>query len=144
MGTVKEIDPQLQELEGPLQWRLWQAFQRWVALDACPETHDGSHTSAIETVVVGVSYTGRQGAIAFLMQGDEVWLLREPDNRFDRNAVRVMRRNGRQVGYLNRHLARELAPRLDDFCLPVPAKVTSLTGEAPMRGVRIRFVVPRA
>ena len=96
----------------------------------------------IETAVVGVTYNGRQGAIAFLLPGDEVWLLREPDNRFDRNAIRVLRRNGRQIGYLNRHLARNW-PRasIATACRWRPSSPV-LTGTYPQRGVQIRFAVP--
>jgi hypothetical protein len=51
-----------------------------------------------------------------------VRFVREPDNAYDRNAIRaeVM---GHRVGYLRRHLAEQLAPALDrgrctDFEVP--------------------------
>jgi len=97
----------------------------------------------IETQVVGVTFDGRQWVAAQLWLGEEVWLLREPKNRFDRNAIRVMRQNGRQIGYLNRELAQQLAPPLDAYGLPVPARITQLSGEVPQRIVRIRFARPK-
>ena len=92
--------------------------------------------------VVGVTYDGRQALIALLWPGERVWLKREPDNRFDRNAVAVQRQSGRPIGYLSRELALELAPRFDRYGLPVVAVITLLTGSYPRRGVSIRFVVP--
>jgi hypothetical protein len=97
----------------------------------------------IETQIVGLTFDGRQAVAAQLFLGEEVWLLREPKNRFDRNAIRVMRRNGRQIGNLTRHLAQEQAPRLDAYGLPIPAIVTQVDGETSLRGVRIRFTPPK-
>jgi HIRAN domain len=42
----------------------------------------------------------------------EVVLIREPRNQYDANAIRAEVR-GRQVGYLARHLAAQIAPALD-------------------------------
>lgn len=98
---------------------------------------------AIETQVVGITFDDRQVVAAHLWLGEEVWLLREPKNRFDRNAIRIMRQNGRQLGYLNRELAQQLAPRLDAYGLPVPATVTLLGDDTPKRSVRIRFTPPK-
>jgi cold shock CspA family protein len=93
---------------------------------------------AIETTVVGTTYEGRQAVVAQLSDGEQVWLRREPDNPHDRNAVAVLRQNGRKFGYVNRLLAAALAPHMDAYGLPVLATVTALTG-----GVRIRFTVPQ-
>jgi cold shock CspA family protein len=93
---------------------------------------------AIETSVVGTAYEGRQAVVAQLSDGEQVWLKREPDNSHDRNAIEVLRQNGRKFGYINRVLAAALAPHMDAYGLPVPAIVTALTG-----GVRIRFTVPQ-
>jgi len=98
---------------------------------------------AIETQVVGITFDDRQVVAAHLWLGEEVWLLREPKNRFDRNAIRIMRQNGRQLGYLNRELAQQLAPRLDAYGLPIPATVTLLSDDTPKRSVRIRFTPPK-
>ena len=93
--------------------------------------------------VVGVTYDGRQALIALLWPGEHLWLKREPDNRFDHNAVVVLRQSGRPIGYLGRELALELAPCFDSYGLPVVAVVSLLTGAYPRRGVSIRFAVPR-
>lgn len=51
----------------------------------------------------------------------KVELEREPDNRFDGNAIRVLMNDkkygllaGQHIGYIRRETAAELAPRVDD------------------------------
>ena len=85
-------------------------------------------TQSIQTRVVGVTYENRQTVVAQLEVGDEVYLVREPSNAFDPNAIMVVRQNGQQVGYLNRELAARLSSRLDTFSQPVKAFVSSLIG----------------
>ena len=45
--------------------------------------------------------------------GDRLHLVRQPDNRFDPNAVEVTWRNEHQLGHLSRALAAEVAPAMD-------------------------------
>ena len=71
------------------------------------------HGRIIVTKAVGVSHDGRQEPIAKLQMGDRIWLEREPFNRYDVNAIKVVRNNGEQIGYISRHLARSLAPLMD-------------------------------
>jgi single-stranded-DNA-specific exonuclease len=102
-------------------------------------------TRSIETRVVGVTYEGRQQVVALLTQWEQVFLIRESDNAFDSNAVRVQRWDHQQVGYLNRELAKILAPRMDRYGKSVKATVTTLTGGyypgASLR-VLIKFRMP--
>lgn len=67
--------------------------------------------------VVGESRTNpdgkrRQDVLCDVEPGEEIQLLREPDNSYDSNAVRVVVGND-TVGYLSRDDAVELAPALD-------------------------------
>ena len=99
----------------------------------------------IETRVVGVTYEGRQKVVAILTQWEQVFLIREPDNAFDLNAIKVQRWDHQQVGYLNRELAKILAPRMDRYGRPVKATVTALTGgyyPGSSLGVMVRFRMP--
>ena len=99
----------------------------------------------IDTKVVGVSYDGRQRVVEKLRVGEEILLRREPSNPYDRNAIRVERLDGAQIGYLNRFLAANLAPSFDSHNKPIPAGVTNLLGTSSAGhniGVEIRFVVP--
>jgi nitrate reductase alpha subunit len=100
----------------------------------------------ISTKVVGVSFGLCQEAIARLHIGDRVWLEPEPDNVYDRNAIMVTRNNGEQIGYINRHLAQNLAPYFEITAGPVRGRVKYLTGssfDGYSLGVVIQFKIPR-
>ena len=103
------------------------------------------HTHTIETRVVGVSFNNRQAVVALLTEREQVYLIREPGNAFDSNAVMVVRWDHKQFGYLNRELAKILAPRMDRYGRPVKATVSRLTGEyypGSSLGVLIKFYLP--
>ena len=99
----------------------------------------------IETKVVGVTFEGRQAVVAQLTAGESVLLRREPSNPYDPNAIRVERRNGQQIGYIDRHLAANLAPEFDKNGDSVPATINEITGgydRYSNLGVRLEFLVP--
>jgi single-stranded-DNA-specific exonuclease len=99
----------------------------------------------IETRVVGVSYDNRQAVVALLTQWEQIYLIREPDNAFDANAVKVQRWDHQQFGYLNRELAKILAPRMDRLGRPIKGTVIRLIGgysSASSLGVEVRFRMP--
>lgn len=99
----------------------------------------------IETRVVGVTFEGRQAVVGLLTQWEQVFLIREPDNAHDRNAISVVRWDHQKVGYLNRELAKILAPRMDSLGRPVKATVTALTGgyyPGSSLGVVVKFRMP--
>ncbi len=72
-----------------------------------------------EVAVVGVTFEGRQGILAELHTEQEggSWiagqLQREPENRFDPNAVAVYA-GGRHIGFIPKALAAKLAVQMDD------------------------------
>jgi hypothetical protein len=72
----------------------------------------------LQVTVAGVSFEGRQAILAVLAddqaKGDQLAgaLVREPANPYDPNAIQV-RIGGRQVGYVPKALAANLAPRMD-------------------------------
>jgi single-stranded-DNA-specific exonuclease len=102
-------------------------------------------TRFIETRVVGVTFENRQAVVALLTEREQVFLIREPDNAFDFNAVKVQRWDHQQFGYLNRELAKILAPRMDRFGRSVKATVSRLTGgyyADSSLGVLIKFYLP--
>ena len=99
----------------------------------------------IETRVVGVSYDNRQTVVALLTQWEQVFLIREPDNAFDANAIKIQRWDRQQIGYINRELAKILAPKMDRIGKPVKATVTALTGgyfPGSSLGVVVKFCMP--
>ncbi len=65
------------------------------------------------TKVVGVTFENRQAVVAALSDGEKLILVREPDNPYDPNAVRVEKTGEIQIGFLNARLARHFAPLLD-------------------------------
>lgn len=104
------------------------------------------HGRLISTKVVGVTFENRQEVVARLKMGDRVWLEREPDNPADYNAIKVCRSNGEQFGYVNHHLAANVAPYFDAYNKPVKGKVHLLTGSARdgyTLGVVIIFKLPK-
>ena len=106
------------------------------------EYHSGD---LICTKVAGVTFNNRQAVLAQLNAGETIQLRREPNNPYDPNAIRVERLNGRQIGYLNRAMAAELAPFFKAHKEPVQGNVHSLTGAQGYGyslGVIITFDVP--
>jgi single-stranded-DNA-specific exonuclease len=100
---------------------------------------------SIETKVVGVTFENRQAVVALLTEREQVFLIREPDNAFDSNAVKVQRWDHQQFGYLNRELAKVLAPRMDRYGRFIKGTVSRLTGgnyPGSSLGVLIRFYLP--
>lgn len=93
------------------------------------------------TNVVGVTKKNDDGSsrqdniVSFVKKGMPAVLIREPDNKFDKNAVGVwveassclFGKANHQIGYLDARLAGELAPLLDSG-IPVEAEVVDTTG----------------
>lgn len=59
--------------------------------------------------------TDRQTIIAGIRVGERLELVAEPDNPKDENAIRVLREDGKQIGYIKRSLAARLVDDLSDF-----------------------------
>jgi len=100
-----------------------------------------------EVAVVGVTFEGRQDIISELCVAQEAEngialtgrLIREPQNRFDSNAVAV-EVEGKQIGYIPKALAAKLAPRIDAGKLIDVIGVRIIRGEKEgqvVYGVRI-------
>ncbi len=145
-GGLSLVDgPDERELQALVRQDFPPATGHWYTRATHAQAEVGLQNQPIETKVVGVTFEGRQAVVARLSVGEQVWLRREPHNPHDRNAIRVERQNGRQIGYISRDIAATLAHRFDNYGKPVSAVVTALTGGEqpyPTRGVRIRFTVP--
>lgn len=102
-------------------------------------------TGSLTTFVVGVTFENRQTVVAGLLEGDTIYLVREPDNPHDKNAIQVMAikktSDGeiqlkrpdaykaslftgipieeyfvmQQIGYISRELAEKIAPVFDKY-----------------------------
>jgi hypothetical protein len=71
-----------------------------------------------ECPVAGINHNNiagfnRQTVIARCQVGEQIYLVREPDNPHDENAIRCFRTNGEDIGYLPAWKAEEIAPILD-------------------------------
>jgi hypothetical protein len=58
------------------------------------------------TKVAGVTHEGRQQIVARCSVGERLILQRDPTNAFDKGAIKVMRLNGEQLGFLPEHVSR--------------------------------------
>jgi hypothetical protein len=102
------------------------------------------HVRSIHTKIRGVTKenpdgVSRQQIISHCCRlGDALFLVREPNNPVDRNAIQVKRivcsdvpdkpRLGEQLGYLSRELAEELAPNMDEHGFVLMAWIMNVTG----------------
>jgi hypothetical protein len=88
-------------------------------------------TSSFFTNVAGVTFDGRQRIIAQCSVGERLHL-RDPNNRFDKGAIKVLRSNGEQLGFVPAHVSRDghssgLAFRMDRGDKYI-CRISSLTG----------------
>jgi hypothetical protein len=95
-------------------------------------------------MVAGTRYEGRPEVIdEHVDDGEQVFLVRDPVNRFSRNAVEIRLRNGMQIGYVPEDDAVDVAPLLDEGC-PHTAHVTKVLrgGRAPIPVVQAYIYGP--
>jgi hypothetical protein len=141
---------------GLAAWLIWSALRKVLQGGGSPPQSAKSfrfseitpdpnypHVRTIRTKILGVSHknpcgTSRQQIIRnFCRAGDALFLVREPENPADRNAVLIGRVcqgtdgaiRGEQIGYLSLELARDLAPILDQGGVVMFAEVLELTGD---------------
>ena len=94
------------------------------------------------TKLAGVTFEGRQSAIARLVAGMPLRIEREPANPHDANACAVFDPFGDQVGFLNRRLAAVLAPVLDAG-VEYDLEVADVTGGADGASLGVNVLVSR-
>jgi len=76
--------------------------------------------------IVGVTFENRQNLIKKLQVNEELKLVREPNNLFDKNAVAVYN-GGHQLGYIGKNFAKFIARRIDAG-IKYKCFVTAVTG----------------
>ena len=97
-----------------------------------------SHKQSFRTRIAGVTKrnsdgTDRQALIRKLRRGEELKLVREPHNPYDKYAVAVLRSSGEQLGYVPAG-DRRLANHIDTGGL-ITAKVVGITGGPGILGL---------
>ncbi len=133
---VKDIlyHDQVKPAEGSLAERLFDS-----AFDILSRDEFASLTDAesFYTKIVGVSFDGRQNAVATLSSEEELSLVRDRENPYDSQAIQVVRTTGEQVGFIRKQIARVLAPLMDSG-VTYKATVMQVTGDAKStRGANI-------
>ena len=97
----------------------------------------------LDTKVVGVSKenadgTSRQEIIKAEIEEDDLLRLElEPENEFDRNAVKVLTKQGHQIGYLSKDIAVRMKFAIENET-NIRVKVSWVNG-AKMMGVGLRI-----
>lgn len=99
-----------------------------------------------DSKVVGVSKDNDDGASRQdiikkeVEEDDKLGLELEPENAYDKNAVKVLSKFGNQIGYLNKELAEKVHPALINNT-EVHAKASWVNGDKMMGvGIRIELV----
>lgn len=101
--------------------------------------------SPVLTSVAGVRYknddTGveRQSIIKRTKEGERLMLIPDELNKYDRDAVKVVRLSGEQIGFLDTDLALEIKARLNQR-LRVDAKIKRISDERGILEVWIELV----
>ena len=90
----------------------------WVRLPATPVSQDYLDEHEVCYGTLNVPIVGCQYYQGVLHQGEMASLVREPNNQYDKNAIRVDNLSAAQVGHVKRTYAAALAPIMDD---PSPA-----------------------
>ena len=70
----------------------------------------------ITTKIAGVTFDNRQKYLSELRIGEEIILIREPNNHYDKNAVAVYNLDKKQLGYIPKNLAFEISNKLENKC----------------------------
>jgi len=85
------------------------------------------------TKVAGVTFknndgNSRQKIIQNCIVGERLLLIPEPNNKHDRDAVKVCKTNNQQIGYLKKELAYDVKILLADSKSKLNASITSING----------------
>ena len=86
--------------------------------------------------IAGTSYIDDQSIFDELKAGDKLFLKREPDNRFDENAILVLDEKSRKLGYIPEKDNLVFA-RLMDAGKYLIARMTDMDKDAPFVRINI-------
>lgn len=91
--------------------------------------HKNTVTTQFHTLMAGVhKLPGAVDRVRALECGDEVALVREPNNAYDNNAVGVFSSKGERLGYIPAKVAVDLARAMDEDDAKVRAVVVEKMG----------------
>ena len=112
----------------------------WRCVDSPDASHEPYAPGSFFTTVAGVSHEGRQRIVARCSEGENLILVRDPGNRFDAGAIKVMRLNGEQLGFVPTHVSRGgdssgLAFQMDQGS-EYRCRIKNMTGGVPGKSTR--------
>jgi len=87
-------------------------FDSWLAFMTSRIAVDCFHHYVVGVNQRNSDGTARQEILKTCRPRQLLWLVREPGNRHDRNAVKVTTLEGEQLGYLDRQLGQKVAKQL--------------------------------
>ncbi|MFW6026674.1 MAG: HIRAN domain-containing protein, partial [Candidatus Woesearchaeota archaeon] len=105
--------------------KLYKKSQNYSELKNSKGNNNG--ITKLHTKVVGVTYENRQEYINLLSKNQILNLVRQPDNKYDKNAIAVFD-NDTQIGFIKKELAKKLAPLIDKE-EKFQCKVACVTGQ---------------
>jgi hypothetical protein len=109
----------------------------------------GIHHTSFLTTVAGVTFDGRQRVVARCSVGETLTLVRDPKNKYDKGAIKVMRSNGEQVGFVPASVSRSgdqsgLAFQMDhsgtEYRCPIKEITAFETNDGVKKGVLIEII----
>lgn len=93
--------------------------------------------NVIKSKIAGISL--HQDVVSEISPGDELFLVREPDNCYDENAVSILSSSKKQLGYVNRKLAFDVARAMDEG-VAVKCFACTVTGAGHLlKGINIEI-----
>ena len=92
------------------------------------------------TKVVGVSYDNRQEHIIQLEAEERLFLERDYNNEYDKNAIMVLTSSKNQIGFISKEVASTLAPRIDDGAEYI-VTISQITGLHPDENLGVNIYV---
>lgn len=90
------------------------------------------------TKVAGVTFDNRQRLIRRMSVGEQVSLVRDPTNPYDKNAIMVINSNGDQIGFISKELSSTMAINMDSGIV-FSATVCNITGMNPGENIGVNL-----
>jgi len=101
------------ELKSPFLEDVSKALYRSSVNPLLKENKELNNVLEEPTWISGIRFENRRVAAYRTNKGDVLELMRDYDNAYDRNAIKVFTSNKMELGYLNRNVAQFLAPYID-------------------------------
>lgn len=140
---VRDVHPRPADHDAPAAELVDDLFARADEIMAREEYAGIEEAPSFHTKLAGVTFEGRQDALARLAPGSPLRLVRQPDNEYDPNACALFDPRGDQVGFFNRRLAAALAPAVDSG-IEYDVEVTEVTGgDGDGRSLGVNVLVSR-